>query len=1003
MVSNLDTQNKWDLTKLKIRQIFLKHGKINATKNKTKLDDANAEIAMLDRKIEEILIENKCANKLVAAKSVITDNIKDIREEETDKLIFRSRANWVEKGEKSNKYFLNLIKHNQAKTIIKQIKVGLQNYYNEVDIRKAIDTFYTNLYKKTKTNTKYESKFLANLPKISDKDKTELEKPLTLSELEAALKTCKESAPGPDGIPYKIYKTYWRILGPKLLETWNESLRLGHISTTQKQSVITLLEKKGKDKTKIENLRPISLSNCDIKIITKAIALRTNELLDGILSNTQTGYVPGRNVGNNSRLLEELISEHVKLEKDAYIITLDAKKAFDSVDHEYLLRCLGAYGFPETYINIIKLIYKDLNASVMVNGYTGKRFDIGRSVKQGDALSCALFVIALDPLLRAIDSDVDINGIKINNNQVVKTMSYADDITGLVIDRNSIQKLITLYEQFSTLCGIELNMPKTEIVNIGLPIFSKQYFKINYMGCEYIIVSQKEAKICGIVFSTDREAAYELNVIDKIHKLQNILNLWRQRNLTMEGKNLIVKTHGISQLIYSMQQTGFRKEDIKLAEDIIYKFIWNKRSDSSHAGGRIKKSIMQQSYHKGGLNTPNLFETNLALKLRHIIKAKYSNHPINDMYNKIYVGINFTWQKQGKCNKLYSRIEGNYLKDAILAHEQLWSRMEADLIDNLGDRENKIHVDYYKWLQNHKLEGSIHVNPNQTAMIRKLNRHNVSNLGQLVKAKNVNNNPQIAFELHQLYHTYPRVWLNTLTRSAIDYIGNDTTMMCYGHNKWKADLAVTTKQIKDRLSETNTNKITTQDVLDKYKINATADCNPFVMSRQCVQSTYHKIIQFKLLHKIYPKNRMLHIWGIKDTDKCSSCGEIESLEHVLLHCPIARNTFANLKETLMTDYNIDTNITDIDIILGRKNDPALSNILIAIKCILVKQEDNNKRMLNPNEIRKVIETEKSIDKNIWYNSRKWIRYHEKWNKYEKDNPDMEFDVSITLSQLSQLS
>ena len=59
--------------------------------------------------------------------------------------------------------------------------------------------------------------------------------------------------------------------------------------------------------------------------------------------------------------------------------------------------------------------------------------------------------------------------------------------------------------------------------------------------------------------------------------MERQLNIWRQRNLTLEGRNLIVKTLGISQMIYTMQQTFYKAVDIKKAEEIIYKFIWNRK------------------------------------------------------------------------------------------------------------------------------------------------------------------------------------------------------------------------------------------------------------------------------------------------------------------------------------------------------------------------------------------------------------------------------------------
>ncbi len=199
-----------------------------------------------------------------------------------------------------------------------------------------------------------------DLPKLSEIEKTEIARPITLNELHDTLKTCKESAPGPDGLTYKTYVALWDIMGPLILEAWNTSCSQGKTSTSQRHSMITLLEKPNKDKTKIENLRPISLSNCDIKICTKAIALRTNKILESIIYKTQTGYVPGRQVNDNSRYLEELIQHYQDNNKVAYLITLDAQKAFDSIDHKYMINLLRIYNFPENYIHWIKTLYNGM-------------------------------------------------------------------------------------------------------------------------------------------------------------------------------------------------------------------------------------------------------------------------------------------------------------------------------------------------------------------------------------------------------------------------------------------------------------------------------------------------------------------------------------------------------------------------------------------------------------------------------------------------------------------
>jgi hypothetical protein len=102
------------------------------------------------------------------------------------------------------------------------------------------------------------------------------------------------------------------------------------------ESVITLLPKEGKDIKDIKNWRPITLSNCDSKIITKALATKMSKVLDDIIDPNQTAYVRGRSVADNLRSIL-FMKEHCQEEGlDAVLISLDAEKAFDSVSHQYV-------------------------------------------------------------------------------------------------------------------------------------------------------------------------------------------------------------------------------------------------------------------------------------------------------------------------------------------------------------------------------------------------------------------------------------------------------------------------------------------------------------------------------------------------------------------------------------------------------------------------------------------------------------------------------------------
>ena len=331
-----------DFVKVKIRDYMIEEGKLQAKKDRSALEHTNNEISMLNKALEKMLISENANNRnddhfyetlkridsIKEAIIIAEDGIAELKNKESQRLIFRSKAKWAEEGEKSTKYFLNLLKDRQSKMLIRKITSNGITHFKQDEISKAINKFYKNLYQKNKNleNVTIEHQFLKDLPKLDENEKQYLAQPFTLEELENALKTCDDSAPGMDGITYDTYKHLWEITGPLIKQAWDYSLETKKTSQSQQISIITLLEKKDKDKSKIENLRPISLSNCDIKICTKAMAIRTNKILHKLIQETQTGYVSGRQVNDNSRLLEEIIQSIHENKGQAFLVTLDAQK-----------------------------------------------------------------------------------------------------------------------------------------------------------------------------------------------------------------------------------------------------------------------------------------------------------------------------------------------------------------------------------------------------------------------------------------------------------------------------------------------------------------------------------------------------------------------------------------------------------------------------------------------------------------------------------------------------
>ena len=109
--------------------------------------------------------------------------------------------------------------------------------------------------------------------------------------------------PGNDGIPVEFYKRFWTLLSEPFANCANECFENMEMSNSQKQAVISLIEKKGKDRILLENWRPISLVNVDAKLMSKVVANGLKKVLPFIIHYNQTGYVQDRYIGETVRFL----------------------------------------------------------------------------------------------------------------------------------------------------------------------------------------------------------------------------------------------------------------------------------------------------------------------------------------------------------------------------------------------------------------------------------------------------------------------------------------------------------------------------------------------------------------------------------------------------------------------------------------------------------------------------------------------------------------------------
>ena len=580
-----DPRVLWDFIKYKIRQETITYSKIKARKRREKL--LNLEKNMKDcQSACDLDPSLKNLNDLETLQTEYDQHYEFIAQGQ----IIRSRANWYEQGEKSNKYFLRLENSRKKKSCIRKLNLENDNYTSDAkEILNEIHSFYANLYDK-KDDYFYEESIDSFLDKVNtsiltNEHRDSLEKQLTMSECFATLKTFqKNKTPGNDGLTVEFYLAFWPLIGKCLVNCLNFAHRHGQLSTSQKQAIITLLEKKDKDKRFLKNWRPISLISVDVKIASKAIAKRLELILPHLIHHSQNAFVKGRSIFDAVRTIDDILEFAKRKNIGGIMVAIDFEKAFDSLNHTFLLKVLEKFSFGAYFMQWIRTFYTNLSSCVLNNGFTTDLFSVNRGVRQGDPLSPLLFILSLEILTSYIRQDNNIHGITINNKEI-KLALFADDMTCFLKDKISYLRPFSSLKIFSNYSGLCVNDEKTELFAIGSQKLVRN--EVQHKVCTSI-------KILGIYFNYHTATRKKLNFDSIFKSIQKTLSMWRWRGLTLLGRIQIVKTFAIPKFMSKASLISISDDLIKKVNTLLYGFIWK-------GNDKIKRTALINDIDKGGL------------------------------------------------------------------------------------------------------------------------------------------------------------------------------------------------------------------------------------------------------------------------------------------------------------------------------------------------------------------------------------------------------------------
>ena len=869
-----DLSLKWDLMKMEIRGFTVKYSKNQAKQRKSMEIRLQKQINELYKRAETHPNNKQIVHEIHVARS----RLKSIMQYKTKGTILRSKVRWHEHGERNTRYFYGLEKRNFEKKTTTKLKLpngGLTT--DQTEILQEQMHFYKALY----TSNNHESSianndltlFTENITPLENEEKSSCEGKVIQAECLKALKDFKnEKSPGTDGLQAEFYKHFWKELHADMTRSFNFAYDNGSLSISQRRGIITLIPKPNKDTALLDNLRPISLLNTDFKILTKAIAKRLEKVLPKVINSDQIGYIKNRYIGENIRLISDIMTYTEEKNIPGIALFIDFKKAFDTIEWEFINRCLQAFNFGPDIQTWVKS-HHNVSSCIVNNGFASEFFPLERGVRQGCPLSGLLFVIGIELLARAIKNDDNIKGISVGE-RVIKVSLYADDTTVFVRDPDSIAHLLTLLQKFKNLSGLEINTTKTE----GMWLGRWKNKSDTPFGFRW---PRDPIKALGIFFSYDEDKTNELNFAEKIRNLEKTLNSWKKRNLTLYGKINIVKTFGLSKLIYNASVLAIPEHFIKETEKLIFDFIWGGKP------AKIKKSTIIGEKKQGGLKMIDFNIMNKALKVAWIprlqTRSDASGKIIPEAALENLGGISFLSQ----CNYDVKLLQLNNLPDFYNDILKYWQNTRFAFQKNTSPRNeiiwnnHNIIIDgkapfYKSWLEKNILRVEDLLD----------NNGNFLSFNLFSKKFHV----KTPFTLYfGLINSLPSSWKLAINGTSPHVVENE-----------KNETKISTKGVYSVMLKKVFKSPTAESKIIRYGFTKDNIHKVYELPFQIKSDIKITMVQYKIIHNILPTKVSLFKAKICDDDICPQClADRHSLDLMLVRCQLSVS-FRNLFQTWWT-------------------------------------------------------------------------------------------------------
>ena len=878
-------------------------------------------------------------------------------------LLFRSKVQWYEEGEKNTKYFFSLEKARyNAKTCYRIINQEGQDIQDPTAILEEQRKFYQDLYQEDK-HVKFTCQNEYGV-KVPEEIVTQQELQLTMIDLERAVKAMNNNkTPGGDGIPVDFYKVFWGKLKQPFYQMALYSYEVGKLHESARKGILNLIPKSNKDSRFIKNLRPITLLNVDYKIIEKAIANKMIPALEHIIHKDQRGFMKNRRISVNIRKMLDIIHRAEIEDIEAVILSMDFVKCFDKCSFSILHGSLEFFGFGQIVKIWTKILYKDFFVQVQNNGNFSQELPIQKGVHQGGCCSSIYFLVIAEILALALRHSENIEGITLNEIRNVLNQ-FADDMD--VFTKCTERSLKEIHQQmvnFHYQSGFEVSYDKTTLYRIGsLRHSSAQLYDITQYAW-----SNQDINVLGVTISHEDLVAKNYNPL--IQKTRQTLNAWYNRGLSLVGKIQVVNTLVSSLFVYKMMVLPAIPENlVKSLENIIRDYLWSGKKS------KISMRILQNSKDEGGLNLVNFRNKDKSLKATWP-KILYNEEEYATLvYHELRV--NTLKEDIWRCRLLPEdvkklKVKNQFWLDVLMSWSEYNSYYQTRLENQLIWYNSKIKVrgkvimwnDVYKQGLKYVYQLFEHQHFKTEQMVWNQYKLTVLRFNSLKAALPLEwktffmENP-IAKYSPVPPHNYDHCLnMQNFSSSVYKFVSSDLLLIHNKYLKWLASIGTDF----------------CESLVDYGKAHGRVV--------KVTNIPKFRSFQYRLLQRAIVTNTQLCKWKIIQDDRCYFCREErETIEHLFFHCRTVQQVWTDFFQYIRQRFSVVVQEGPVAILF---NQIVAGNHVANFLCLIAKQYIYQQRCLKGNislhALKAVIAKTEDIEKYIALKNGKVLQHEKKWN------------------------